>query len=294
MTKRAKKLTPMQLSRQALREGTKEQITTQVTFGMAKVEGIDVEKRIIPYTISTPALDRHGDKLFPLGAQFENYIKNPVVLFAHNKRALPIGRGLNPTKDATKVTLDKEFATKEQNPFADYVFKMIVAGFMNACSVGFWPLDWGWADERDSERGSWDIDYRMWDLLESSPCPVPANPEALVGAKEAGIDMAPLVRFLEDALDGLPQKELIKVSQGLLERSWEKAADHPLYFVVRAAVSDVLGKEESTPAPIIPEPKEPTKTTEPTPEQSTQTKSEDAPQIVFVSAPVAVPITFSE
>lgn len=282
--------TKLQQERQAVRDGKKEDLGAQVSHGKASIAGINDQERTIPYVISTPTLDRHGDILYPMGCQFENYLNNPVVLFAHRSRELPIGKGLNPTKDETCVQLIKKFMTKEENPLADNIYRLVKGGWMNACSVGFVPVEWEWADIRDETRGFWDIDYLKWELTESSPCPVPANPDALAGAKSAGEDLEPLVKWLEDTLDGLPQEEQMKLSRQVLERSWVKAADHPFYMLVRQAVVDELDAREVPPA-----------TSEASQEPEPQTKTEPSaepvePVFVFgiKDAPATVQYQFKE
>lgn len=42
-------------------------------------------------TISTCAVDREHDEIVAKGGDFTAYLKNPVVLFGHDHRALPVG-----------------------------------------------------------------------------------------------------------------------------------------------------------------------------------------------------------
>jgi hypothetical protein len=75
-------------------------------------------------------------------------------------------------------------------------------GFLSATSVGFMPTKYAFVD--DPER-RWGIDFLEQELLEFSCVPVPANPEALIDAKAAGIDTAAVREWAEKILatDGL-------------------------------------------------------------------------------------------
>jgi HK97 family phage prohead protease len=127
--------------------------------------------RQIKFTISTAKLDRHGDTVNPTGWDTKNYEKNPVVLYAHNYDAPPIGRCLSLSKTSNGLVAVAEFATADLNPMGDSVYKMLKAGFLSATSVGFLPKDWN-----DTKTGR---DYTSQELLEFSVVPVPANSDAL-------------------------------------------------------------------------------------------------------------------
>jgi len=44
--------------------------------------------------ISTDAVDRDGDIIEVDGWEIDNYLANPVVLWAHDYRGVPVGRAL--------------------------------------------------------------------------------------------------------------------------------------------------------------------------------------------------------
>ncbi|WP_188263273.1 HK97 family phage prohead protease, partial [Azospirillum tabaci] len=106
---------------------------------------------------------------------------------------------LSETVDGKALHSTCQFATKDENPFADMVYRLVIGGYLNATSVGFRPLKWSW----NEERGSWAIDYTEQELLEYSVVPVPANPDALIEARGKGIDMAPLIGWAEKTLDAM-------------------------------------------------------------------------------------------
>ena len=103
------------------------------------------------------------------GMSTVNYSKNPVVLWAHERASIPIGRSLNITKDGSTLRADFEFL--EGDDFAGRVKNAWDRDFLRAASVGWWPTkseptDIGWVDLES-------------DLLEWSIVPVPADPDAL-------------------------------------------------------------------------------------------------------------------
>lgn len=116
---------------------------------------------------STNAVDRQGDVVDQNGWDTANYLKNPVMLWAHDYRALPIAKATEVSVDSKGLVLAYEFASAEANPFAQQVKELVDGGFLNAVSVGFIP----------KERNG-NIITRS-ELLEVSFVPVPANQEAL-------------------------------------------------------------------------------------------------------------------
>ena len=78
------------------------------------------------------------------------------------------------------------------------VWRMLKAGFLNACSVGFQPSEWD-----ESATG---IDFKSQSLLEHSVVPIPAHASALVMARSKGINVAPLRDFYARVLDGSKRK----------------------------------------------------------------------------------------
>jgi HK97 family phage prohead protease len=156
--------------------------------------------RTIRFKVTSPTVDRAwggGDVVYPMGGNFENFLKSPVILWSHSHFTPPIARGSNILAVDDGVYMDKTFIDKEVSPFADSIFEMLVRGFLNACSIGFRPLKWMW----NEERGSWAVDYLTWELLESSICAVGMNPDALQVARSVGINLAPLREFAEQVLE---------------------------------------------------------------------------------------------
>lgn len=149
----------------------------------------------LSFILSTATPDRSGDVVAQSGWYLENYRKNPVVLWAHDQGSVPVAKAPNIViEDGKLKAKDVVFADYE---FAQLVKRLYEGGFMSAVSVGFLPRKWNW----NEERGGMAMDFLEQELLEFSCVPVPANPEALVGAKSAGIDVAPVLQWAEKLLD---------------------------------------------------------------------------------------------
>jgi HK97 family phage prohead protease len=144
---------------------------------------VDDEERTVTAVVSTDVVDREGEVLLPKGVDFEQYLKNPVVLWAHDYRETPIARSLWMTKGRKGITAKAKFADTEK---AEEIYQLFKGGYLNAFSVGFLPKKYHEpTPDEVKKRPEWaeaSLIYDEWELLEFSAVPVPANPEALATA----------------------------------------------------------------------------------------------------------------
>jgi HK97 family phage prohead protease len=148
----------------------------------------DPEKRVISFRGSTGDIDRCNEVVEPKGWKLDNYQKNPVFLWAHNYSSPPIGKAVRVKKGKDGLDFDIQFATAEEYPFADTIFKLYQGGYLKSVSVGFIPLEWEdhkWEDGK--ERPKPDRTILKQELLELSAVSVPANPNALMNALQCGL-----------------------------------------------------------------------------------------------------------
>jgi len=133
------------------------------------------------FTISDETVDRYKEILKADGCELEEYQKNPVVLWAHNRNQElpPIGRALWVKKENNSVKAKVEFAP---SAFAQEVAKLYKEGFMNGVSVGY--IEQGRTDVSEDDDTSAKAIINKWELLEFSAVPVPANPNALMNMVE--------------------------------------------------------------------------------------------------------------
>jgi len=157
----------------------------------------DVGQRQIKFTISTGDVDRENDRLRSDGWVLNAYRKNPVVMFAHDYKQLPVARAVSIEEHEGTLVSTAEFATADLNPFADTVYRMIKGGFLNAVSVGFRPQKFKSTERDNGQQG---FDFEEQELLEYSVVPIPANPHALIAASKDGIDVEPITAWAKSWL----------------------------------------------------------------------------------------------
>lgn len=153
------------------------------------VEVKEIADRTLEIAGSTEDKDRMGDIIRASGWKLGPFKKNPVFMWAHNYDQPPIGRAIKVwvDKDTNRLMFNVEFAGPDIYEFADTVYKLYRGGYLHATSVGFIPLDWeGKSDENPYPKWEGNI-YTSQELLELSAVPVPANSNALVSAREAGL-----------------------------------------------------------------------------------------------------------
>lgn len=150
---------------------------------------------------SDERVDRDGD-IVRQDWRFENFDKNPLVLFGHEWHMPPIGAVLqheivqrnDVDFQGPALRLLETFADKEVWDWADVVFRLLDSGFMRSGSVGFFPGRIV-IPEDDTERtemglGRWGAVLEHNELIEHSHVSVPANPgahEVLAGMKSKGL-----------------------------------------------------------------------------------------------------------
>lgn len=139
---------------------------------------------------STSVVDRQGESIDQNGWDLTNYKTNPVILWAHDYSALPIGKAEQIGIVDGQLQMSGIFATAEANPIAEQVRKLYQEGILNTVSVGFIPK------ERNGNT------ITKAELLEVSFVPVPANPQALSLAMTKGLDVDnSLVELIEKCVE---------------------------------------------------------------------------------------------
>lgn len=149
-----------------------------------------IGERKMSFTITTASVDRDGDTIDPKGWDMSSYMKNPVVLWAHDYSCPPVGKAVNIQSTDKGIQADVEFTPPGMNPFADQIHDMCKSGFLNATSVGFVGKE---ADQATDRK--YGMDFKKQELLEFSIVPVPSNPEALA---QRGIKNDELKRYAKD------------------------------------------------------------------------------------------------
>jgi len=133
------------------------------------------------FTASAENRDRQGDIVVADDWQIDNYMKNPVFLWAHDYSRPPIGKALDVQKGNGRLRMKISFVPASIDPFADQVRKLYEGGYLSAVSVGFMttkraPLTQDDLKQSPERQGGQRL---SGELLELSGVPVPANPLAL-------------------------------------------------------------------------------------------------------------------
>jgi HK97 family phage prohead protease len=198
--------------RDAVKDGSEGDAAIRVSLGTT-FKAADGESRAATFTISTETVDRMGDTIAVDGWKLEAYRKNPVVLWAHDSTSLPVAKAPKIWTEKTSLKADAEFTPKGMARFNDTVFEMLKGGFLNATSVGFAPLKYAFVDDPARWSG---IDFLEQELLEFSIVPVPANSEALVESRAAGIDLDPLFDWAAGVLSKADAERVMKLADAVL------------------------------------------------------------------------------
>jgi HK97 family phage prohead protease len=127
--------------------------------------------------VSNAAVDREGDRIMPEGCDAAGYLKNPVILFGHDFRSIPIGSctGL----DVSKAGIRARWKWNAEDELGGRVMRAWNGGFIRSASIGFIPKA-----GRPNDVGG--VDISKWELLEISLVPIPANAEAVRALKSLG------------------------------------------------------------------------------------------------------------
>ena len=145
---------------------------------MKRTEPTTSKKEKVSFVASSATPDRYGDIIDVRGWVLDNYKRNNVILLNHDSNQLPIARG-NVYVRNDKLIVDVEFDSEDER--AKEVERKVKAGFMNAVSVGFRPLESKSRSELPTDHkyyGQRGMYYSKAELLEVSIVTIPANGEA--------------------------------------------------------------------------------------------------------------------
>lgn len=156
-------------------------------------------KRIV---ISDESINSYGFWVMTDGIDLSAFLKNPVMLWNHNRSSLgtnfdqlPIGRWKDLRVENGVLTGEPVF--DENDEFAVKIKQKYESGILNACSIGFTPLEWSDAPEMLKE-GQKVATVTRCRLLEISICDIPSNANATVvlyGDDDKAINLSDLPRM---------------------------------------------------------------------------------------------------
>ena len=171
----------------------------------------DVENtRTITLVASDFSKDRHGTRLSPQGWRLDNFNANPIIAYMHNAYGDSLCLAPNPDDiigkgrayiEGEELMIDITFEPADINPTAEKVFRKMLFGSLNACSVGFVGKAGHWG-EGEEARGASNETYYFdeQELLEVSIVNIPSNPNALRRSLRESTSSA--LSYIYRALDG--------------------------------------------------------------------------------------------
>jgi hypothetical protein len=123
------------------------------------------------FVFSNQKVRRDGHVVINKGIQTANYLRNPIILFAHDDSQPPIGRGSNIDTSGVNCRIDVTFVPADVLPFAGTIRDLVAGKWLRALSMSWQPVDWKYSTDRSHPSG---IDFTEVDLLEVSVVPLPA------------------------------------------------------------------------------------------------------------------------
>ena len=130
------------------------------------------------FVVSSEDVDLAGDVITVDGIDCENFLRNPVVLNAHDLSTLPIASSTSPAVSGKTLTAIAKFPRAGVSPASDQVAAAIRASLVKGCSIGFVPVKWSFAKGNSSRP--FGVNFHEIRLLEWSICAVPCNPACLL------------------------------------------------------------------------------------------------------------------
>lgn len=207
---------------------------TRVAGAAATLEVKEGERADVSL-VTTDAVDRDFEVMVPEGGDWAQFLKNPVVTFAHRYDELPVGRALWVKRHRdnahngwlAKTQYTSRPADWQGQWFPDAVWHFVKSGDMPGKSIGFLPLEVSEPTALEIERRpdlkSVSAVIRRWLALEYAVAPVQSNPQALVQAvakaQSAGVDVpealleaaqAAAPRAIDRAFERIDIKEMVR------------------------------------------------------------------------------------
>ncbi len=174
-----------------------------------QVGQVDEQARTFWAVASTGQLDRQGDQIEAAGWDLANFMRNPVIPWAHDYGAPPVAKALEVKIDGNRLVFQAQFARAEEYAFADTIFRLYQGGYLRAFSVGFLPLEAEVVTNLVNGRSLTGIRYLKQELYEISCVTLPANPQALVGLSldtlDGGLRLKDLLHPSSPRQGGQPQ-----------------------------------------------------------------------------------------
>ena len=233
------------------------------SFGLLRE--VDNEAHRVTAVISTGDVARDGAIIESAGWDFDNYNRNPVVLWMHDDGAMPFARTVDLMATEKELIARAEFDMED--PLGAIAFRKISNGFVNSTSVRWLPKKTEIRTEGEGDDKHDILVFLEQELLEWSFVTIPADPSALIvradGAPFAVADYRkPTIDLNMDWLGKLSPADFqeqaerlykptnghkpaadIKALEKLLVRHFERRSERPdVEEMIVASLSKATGK----------------------------------------------------
>lgn len=200
------------------------------------------DSREADFVASTDSIDRY-DEIVKQDWQLERFKKNPVALYAHKSRELPIGVVTRCEVINGQLECTIKFLEKDDNPEAEKVWRCVKAGALRAVSVGFYPHSYSFEKRGDREV----LVLSENELLEISVVTVPGNAEALAKAAHEKMKARAMARVAktepaETRAEETNMNELELARQAMASKDAELAAVKAMGDLVKKELEDTKAK----------------------------------------------------
>jgi len=141
------------------------------TIEMTSPPSGEAAPRRVKVRFTTGDRDRDGEIIVPGGLKTDAYMKNPIVLFNHDRKTV-IAKTVGLSQEANAWVADVEFPKEGEFSESDHVYKLIRSGLLNTASIGARYLKGEWLDDTYVITSS--------EMYEFSFVTIPANPNAVI------------------------------------------------------------------------------------------------------------------
>src|SRR5215207_2448583 len=142
-------------------------------------DAVGVTNTPLEYVLSDGTLDRFGTVISPNGWELDNFRKNPIAFFNHN-RDFPVGRWENVRVEGGKLVGKLKLAKKGTSARIDEIASLIEQGILRGVSIGMHPKAKEPLKRADGQPIAGAEHYTKQELLEASVVGVPGNANALL------------------------------------------------------------------------------------------------------------------
>lgn len=144
-------------------------------YSILSIKSIDEDARIIEGIASTPAPDRMGDIVNPLGAKF----KLPLPFLWQHNHSEPIGHVIEAKATKEGIWFRAKIAKTDEpgklKELLDFAWQCIKLKLVAAVSIGFRP-------EKYAFIADGGVEFDEWEWFELSAVTIPAQSEATIDA----------------------------------------------------------------------------------------------------------------